>query len=79
MPNDATFNAASPTLDEIRQARTLLGDRVRETPIWRWRGHEIETVIGADTEVFLKLELFQYAGTFKPRGALLNMLALSPG
>jgi threonine dehydratase len=27
--------------------------------------------------VFLKLELFQYTGTFKPRGALSNMLALS--
>ncbi len=34
--------------------------------------------MGADTEVHLKLELFQYSGTFKPRGALLNMLALSP-
>ncbi len=26
--------------------------------------------------MFLKLELFQFAGTFKPRGALLNMLVL---
>ena len=32
--------------------------------------------MGAATEVHLKLELFQKAGTFKPRGALLNMLAL---
>ena len=35
-------------------------------------------ILGPDTEVFLKLELFQYAGTFKPRGALLNMLTLGP-
>lgn len=65
-----------PTLDEIRDARERLGDRVRETPVWRWRGREIEELVGAETEVFLKLELFQYAGTFKPRGALVNMLAL---
>ncbi len=69
---------AAPTLDEIREARQLLGGRVLETPVWRWRGREIEEAVGAGTEVFLKLELFQYAGTFKPRGALLNMLALAP-
>lgn len=66
----------SPTLAEIRAARTELGQRVRETPAWLWRGREIEAALGAETEVWLKLELFQYAGTFKARGALLNMLAL---
>lgn len=69
---------ASPTLAAIREARQRLGDRVRATPVWRWRGRQIEEILGAETEVFLKLELFQYAGTFKPRGALLNMLALGP-
>ena len=64
-----------PTLETIRWARAELGDRVRTTPTWRWRGRELEALVG-DTEVHLKLELFQYAGTFKPRGALLNMLAL---
>jgi threonine dehydratase len=67
-----------PTLEEIQQAREHLGERVRETPVWRWRGREIDEAVGAETEVFLKLELFQYAGTFKPRGALVNMLALEP-
>jgi len=65
-----------PTLEEIRAARERLGDRVRETPVWRWRGREIDALAGASTEVWLKLELFQYAGTFKPRGALLTMLTL---
>lgn len=65
-----------PTLEDIRDARELLGDRVRETPVWRWRGREIDDAVGGDTEVWLKLELFQYAGTFKPRGALVNMLGL---
>ncbi len=68
-----------PTLAEIREAHALLSGRVLETPVWHWRGREIEAAAGRGTEVFLKLELFQYAGTFKPRGALLNMLALSPG
>lgn len=65
-----------PTEEEIRAARHALGDRVVTTPVWRWRGRELDERLGTDTEVWLKLELFQRAGTFKPRGALLNMLAL---
>lgn len=65
-----------PNLEAIRQARRTLGTRVRETPVWTWRGREINALLGAETDVVLKLELFQYAGTFKPRGALLNMLQL---
>ncbi|HEX5961685.1 MAG TPA: threonine/serine dehydratase [Rhodanobacteraceae bacterium] len=68
---------AHPSLDDIRAARTRLGERVRETPVWRWRGDAIEHAAGRDTQVFLKLELFQYTGTFKARGALLNALGLS--
>ena len=67
---------SAPTIAEIRAARERLGDRVVETPVWRWRGDEIERAAG--TQPLLKLELFQYAGSFKPRGALCNMLALSP-
>jgi threonine dehydratase len=67
-----------PDLDEIRAARAKLGDRVRETPVWEWRGRELDETLEPGTRVFLKLELFQHAGTFKPRGALLNMLELSP-
>jgi threonine dehydratase len=66
-----------PTIDAIRDARAHLGERVRETPVWPWRGRAIEAAAGDRTRVFLKLELFQYGGTFKARGALLNALALS--
>lgn len=69
---------ASPTLDEIRAARDRLGERVRHTPVWRLRGHRLSGLLGDATRVWLKLELFQFAGTFKPRGALVNMLELSP-
>ena len=67
--------AEAPTLEAIRDARARLGDRIVETPVWRWRGDEIERASG--TQPFLKLELFQHAGSFKPRGALCAMLDLS--
>jgi threonine dehydratase len=65
-----------PTLAAIRAARERLGDRVIETPVVRWRGQAIEALLGPETEVLLKLELFQYAGSFKPRGALTVMMSL---
>ena len=65
-----------PSLADVRAARERLGDRIRETPVWRWRGDAVEHAAGAGAQVFLKLELFQYTGTFKARGALLNALAL---
>jgi threonine dehydratase len=66
-----------PTVDEIAEARARLGDLVIETPAHQWRGPEIEAVTAPGTQVFLKLELFQYTGTFKPRGALTNLMSLS--
>jgi threonine dehydratase len=67
---------AAPTSTDIQRARGRLGDRVRETPTWLWQGDAVARAAGADTKVFLKLELFQYTGTFKVRGALLNAMAL---
>src|SRR4029450_10788922 len=48
------------------------------TRVHRWQGPETAEAAGADTEVFLKLELLQYTGSFKPRGALTTMLNLAP-
>lgn len=67
-----------PTLTEIRAARDRLRDFVVETPVWRWGNREITDAIGTETQVLLKLELFQHTGTFKPRGALTVMLDLDP-
>lgn len=75
MPDTQDLNRAPP-IEVIREARERLGGRVRTTPVWQWRSRVLDELAGTDTEVFVKLELFQYAGTFKPRGALLNMLAL---
>ncbi len=48
------------------------------TPVRRWQDPALEAIVGAGTQVFLKEELFQRTGSFKPRGALSNMLDLAP-
>ena len=65
-----------PSLDAIRATRQKIAPFVVETPVWLWNNREIRAVIGDDISVFLKLELFQYTGSFKPRGALAVMLDL---
>jgi threonine dehydratase len=67
-----------PSAERIAAARARLDDLIIETPVHRWRGSEIAAAVGADTDVVLKLELFQYTGSFKARGALTNMLNLTP-
>jgi len=67
-----------PTVAEIEATREQLGTLVVETPVWQWRDREIVDAFGKETELFLKLELLQYTGTFKPRGALAVMRNLAP-
>lgn len=64
------------TIERVRGTRQKLNDFVLETPVWRWQGQEIVDIVGARSEIFLKLELFQHTGSFKPRGALSVMLDL---
>lgn len=66
------------TGETIDATQRLIAPYVIETPLHRWRGRELEERVGADTEIALKLELFQRTGTFKPRGALSVMLRLPP-
>src|SRR5712675_795878 len=72
------MDAAAPTLEQIRAARERLGELIAETPLWPWRGDAVEQAAGRGTQVLLKLELFQRAGSFKPRGALCAMMDLEP-
>ena len=62
-------------LSDIEAARHLLGNRLFVTPVQEWFGPTVDA-LGARSRIFLKLELFQRTGSFKPRGALLNMLNL---
>lgn len=67
-----------PTRQGIRAARARLGDLVVTTPVRWWQDEGLAAAAGARTQVFLKEELFQRTGTFKPRGALSVMLDLRP-
>jgi threonine dehydratase len=60
----------SPTPEQIRATLATLGSQIVRTPVAHWRGPEIEAAAGAQTDIFLKLELLQVTGTFKPRGAV---------
>jgi len=62
-----------PTLTDIRTARAALEGLVLQTPVWRWSNREVVQQLGEETALYLKLELFQHTGTFKPRGALTVM------
>ncbi|MBS1201201.1 MAG: serine/threonine dehydratase [Proteobacteria bacterium] len=66
-------------LEDIRRARADLADAIITTPVLELAGPGVEDAFGPATRPVLKLELFQRTGSFKPRGALLNVLALSPG
>lgn len=67
----------APDLASLTAAAGRLAPLVRETPVWAWRDDLIRSVLGPDTSVTLKLELFQHSGSFKARGAVMNLLELS--
>ena len=67
-----------PTLEKIRSTRARLGERVVRTPVRRLEDDRLDRLLGPATQVFLKEELFQKTGSFKPRGALSVMLDLAP-
>jgi threonine dehydratase len=57
------------TVDDVRAARETIGDDLHRTPVFSSR------TLGAN--VFLKAELFQRTGSFKPRGVLNKLRSLS--
>lgn len=66
----------APTIDAIRANRARLGDLVTTTPVRQLVDDAVKAAIGDETELWLKEELFQRTGSFKPRGALSVMLDL---
>lgn len=67
----------APSLDQIRDARTRLGDAVHHTPVWTWTDDTTRAAFDQHTGLHLKLEAWQHTGSFKPRGALLCAWQLS--
>jgi threo-3-hydroxy-L-aspartate ammonia-lyase len=61
------------TLDDVMRAREAIGGRLHRTPVFS--SATLSERTGAD--VALKAELFQRTGSFKPRGVLTNLAALS--
>ena len=65
--------AAAVSVDEVLAARAVIGGRLHRTPTFTSRMLSEQT--GA--RVHLKAELFQRTGSFKPRGVLTNLAALT--
>jgi threonine dehydratase len=63
-------------LEEVRAAQLQLRHHLIETPIHTWRTRRLLDEAG-EIDLVLKLELLQHTGTFKPRGALLVMNAMT--
>ena len=58
------------TLDDVKNAYSRIAPYVRRTTVAR--NHTLSQKLG--TNLYLKLELFQKTGSFKPRGAFNKML-----
>jgi threonine dehydratase len=67
-----------PSITAIQKAREMLGDKILTTPVWQCRAPILAQQFGKDFALWMKLELWQYGGSFKARGALLGMTALTP-
>ncbi|MEQ1757698.1 MAG: pyridoxal-phosphate dependent enzyme [Vicinamibacterales bacterium] len=72
----STTAVIPPTLDAIRTNRARLGNLIITTPVRQLVDDALGRAVGASTAVWLKEELFQRTGSFKPRGALTVMLDL---
>ena len=59
------------TLNDVKVAAEKISSYVRRTPLWK--SETLSKRLG--TNVYLKMELFQKSGSFKPRGAFNQMLA----
>ncbi len=66
-------NPSLVTLADVRAARAVIASRVHRTPMMH--STELSRRLGVD--LHLKLELFQKTGSFKVRGALNRMSALT--
>jgi threonine dehydratase len=65
--------AAMPSLDDVQRAREVIAGRLHRTPLLT--SATLGRRTGAD--VYLKAELFQRTGSFKPRGVLTKLSSLS--
>jgi threonine dehydratase len=67
------MDASLPTADDVRRAAAGLRGRLHETPVFT----SAALARAAGAPVRLKAELFQKTGSFKPRGVLTRLAALT--
>src|SRR5713226_2804299 len=72
--NRSRMDNQEVTIDHVRRARDRIAATARRTPLERSRWLSVEH----RREVFLKLECFQLTGSFKIRGAMAKLSALTP-
>ncbi len=63
-----------PSLEDVRRLRETLRQWLVETPVVRCRN--LEARLRSSAGIYGKMEFLQQTGTFKPRGALSNLLSL---
>jgi threonine dehydratase len=76
MEKDLDTNAAghpAPSLPEIEDAAGTLAGRIVATPVAALASDRLRAHLPPDSQVAIKLELFQHAGSFKARAALLHV------
>jgi threonine dehydratase len=76
MPEDTYPSVEAPSVEAIRANRKRLEGMVVTTPVRELVDEAVADAVGRGTRVWLKEELFQRTGSFKPRGALSVMLDL---
>lgn len=63
-----------PELNWLREASNRIAPFIHRTPLWPSR--TLSSMVGC--QVYLKAELFQKTGSYKPRGMLWKLLTLTP-
>lgn len=66
------------TLDAIKAAQQQFAGQIIHTPMLELRQTGLEELLPKGSRAMMKLELFQKAGSFKARGCLLSVQALTP-
>lgn len=67
-----------PTFTQIADAHARLAPDVLKTPVLSWNSPTKKRLLGEQTQLHLKLEAFQHAGSFKLRAAHLKVANLTP-
>lgn len=73
----STAPSGFPSLQDFQNTSERIAAYVNKTPTHLWRSPTLTTRLGEGTQVGLKLEILQPTGTFKVRGAINNVLAMS--